>query len=82
MRCGNRAGVIGTLGINDVDFADPAQRLQAARKIVRFIANRDDHGQRESSRGAGARNFRLKPRFGCTHFVIEQYSMLAEGGVC
>ena len=44
---------IGALGIDDIDLANIAQRLQTTRQIFLFIARGDDHADRQF---AGRRN--------------------------
>jgi hypothetical protein len=44
--CKGRA-VVATLRIDDINFPDRLQRFQAAREVMRFIADWDNHGHRK-----------------------------------
>src|SRR6202521_4195499 len=51
MRLSNDGGVVRTLRIDDIDFADGLQRLQATPKVMRLIADGNNYGQGEHRRG-------------------------------
>src|SRR6267378_5488286 len=51
MRLSNGHGIIRTLRIDDIDFPDGLQRFQATPKVMRLIADGNNHGQREHRRG-------------------------------
>ena len=48
-RAGDLHSAVGALGIDDVDFADLAQRLQTARQVVSFVAHGNDDAHREKA---------------------------------
>jgi hypothetical protein len=49
---GDAGCVVGTLGVDQIDFANVFERGETARQVVRLIACGDDHAHGKRGRGA------------------------------